>query len=117
MPAAMVSSWLFAGVFDFLLSRIGVDLRGPAYPAFVFPFVQLLPSGLAFSLVGALMASRSRVTTAIILAAICILLSLLQHVIGQSTPGLTNYMHATGESLGALVGVLYWVWQTRKPAG
>ncbi len=114
VPAAVIAGWLFAGVFGFLLSRIGIDLRGSAYPAFLFPLLQLLPSGLAFTVAGALIAPRSRVIVAIVLAIVCISLSILRHIVGQSSPGLTNYMHVSGELLGAVIGVLYLAVRSRK---
>ena len=52
-----------------------------------------------------IVAPSNRTATATVLAAMCILMSLTIHVFGQSNPGLTNYMHAFGESLGAVIGV------------
>jgi hypothetical protein len=105
LPAAYLASWLFGGIIVFLLSSLGVNLRGGAYPAFLFPLLQYLPSGIAFTFVGALVAPSRRIATATVLAAMCILISLMTHIFWQSNPGLTNYMHAMGESLGAVTGV------------
>ncbi len=105
LPAALLARWLFGGVLVVLLSLTGVDLRTGAYPAFVFPLLQYLPSGFAFVFIGGLAAPGKRTATATILAALCIAMSLAVHVLGQSNPGLTNSMHTTGESLGAVIGV------------
>lgn len=105
LPAGVIAGWFFAGSVDFLISLVGVELRNSAFPAFVFPLVQLLPSGMAFTVAGALTAPNRRTTTASILAALCILMALQIHVLGQSNPGLTNYMHSAGQSLGALIGI------------
>jgi hypothetical protein len=106
LPVAYFASWLFRGIVVFLLASLGVELRGTEYPAFLFPLLQTLPSGCAFTFLGALTAPRRRPTAAMVLAAFWILMSLVIHIIGQSSPGLTNYMHATGESLGAVIGVV-----------
>lgn len=107
LPAAAFASWLFRGVGHFLLSLLGIDLRGPGYPEFLFPLQQLLPGGLAFVLVGAWVApKRQRRVAAGSLMVLGVLISVLIHVAGQTRPGLTNYMHFTGESLGALLGVV-----------
>ena len=104
LPAAYFASWLFGGVVVFLLSSLGIELRGSGYPAFVFPLVQTFPNGVVFTMAGALVAPGRRTATATTLAALFIPMSLVIHIIGQSSPGLTNYMHAIGGSLGALIG-------------
>lgn len=104
LPAAYFASWLFGGAVVFLLSSLGIEVRGSGYPAFVFPLLQTFPAGVAFTMVGAFVAPRKRTATATTLAALFIPMSLVIHIIGQSSPGLTNYMHATGGSLGALIG-------------
>jgi len=106
VPAAYFFSWSLRGVGPAFLSLGGmIDLRGPGYPSVLFPLVYYLPSGAAFTLTGALIAPRARRIIASILATSCAGLSLLRHVILHPNPGLTNYMHATGESLGAAIGV------------
>ena len=114
LPTAYFASWVLGGVVGLLLSLIGTELRGPGYPEFLFPLQQLLPGGIAFTLVGALMAPRLRVATAMSLAALCILMSVQIHIVGQSNPGLTNYMHSAGQSLGAVVGVGAVVYLARR---
>lgn len=114
VPAAVLSSWLSAG-----LGSVFIITRSPGYAEFLFPLLFLLPSGVAFTLVGGLVAPRYQVAIAICLAAWCIIQSLCVHVITQPSPGLTNYMHATGETLGAVIGVasvLYLVIRARREA-
>ena len=104
LPAAFIASRLVHGAGDFVLSTMGLDLRAPGYPKFLFPLQQLLPSGVAFVLAGAWMAPSRRQATVIALVVLGISSSWLIHVVTQSAPGLTNFMHATGESLGLVIG-------------
>lgn len=104
LPAAFLASWLVHGVGDFLLSGLGLDLRTPGYPKFLFPLQQLFPSGIAFVLAGAWVAPSRRRVAVITLVILGISSSWLIHVIAQSAPGLTNFMHATGESFGLVFG-------------
>ena len=105
LPAAFVASRLVSGLVFALMTSIGIDLRGPDYPAFLFPLLQLLPNGFAFTAVGALVAPTRRSTTATTLAVLYALMSHLIHIVLPSNPGLTNYMHFTGASLGAVIGI------------
>lgn len=79
--------------------------REPGYPDFLYPLLQYFPGGLALTFVGGMVAPKRRLTVAFALAGLLMLYSWLIHVIVQRSPGLVNYMHATGESLGALIGV------------
>lgn len=115
LPAAVVASWLVRGSAPFLLSFGGaIDLRGAAYPEFLFPLLYYMPCGAAFTFVGAMTAPGNRRTTAAVLAAACIILSLMQHVLMHPNPGLTNYMDSTGESIGALLGVAAVLYLVRR---
>ncbi len=101
VPAAVLGSWLgygLGGVFQLL--------RQPYYPDFVFPLLQLVPSGVLFSVCGGMTAPGRRVTVAGLLAVLCSVVALQRHILGQSAPGLTNYMHWTAETLGAAIGVV-----------
>lgn len=112
VPAAVLGGWLgrtFGIVFLFL--------RAPVYPDFLFPLLSLLPSGLAFTLVGTLLAPRHRNVVAICLAACCVILSLFVHICSQAHPGLVNYMHSTGQSLGAMLGLALTVIRLSKQSG
>lgn len=116
-PAALLAGWFFAGSVDFLLSLVGIDLRESAFPPFLFPLIQLLPSGAAFTIAGALTAPNRQAATGSVLAALSFLMAVQIHVLGQPNPGLTNYMHATGQSLGALAGVSFIVRRRYRSAG
>lgn len=106
IPAAWLASWVLQGSGAFVLSLGGVlDLRGPNYPEFLFPISFYFPSGSAFSFVGAMAAPRMRLAAGVVLAAFCISLSCVVHIFSQQNVGLTNYMHVTGEALGAVIGV------------
>jgi hypothetical protein len=101
VPAAVLGSWLTHG-----LGGLFIFLREPYYPAFLFPLLFLLPSGAFFTFCGGMTAPQRRLPVATLLAISCILLSLQRHVLGQRGPGLTNFMHFTGESLGVAIGVV-----------
>lgn len=105
LPAGFLASWLFGGVLTFLLLALGVELRSAYYPVFLFPLLQTLPSGLAFTLVGSQIAPRPRILTASILALICAAISLWIHVISQPAPGVVNVAHAAGDAAGGLLGI------------
>ena len=100
LPASLLASWLGRSVGGLFLF-----LRNPGYPEYLFPLMFLLPSGLAFTFVGAFVAPGYRLAIAICLTALCIIQSLCIHILMQEHPGLTNYMHTIGESLGAMLGV------------
>jgi hypothetical protein len=105
LPVAFVAGWFVSRVAFAVMTNTGLDLRGPGYPAFLFPLLQLFPNGIAFTAVGALVAPSRRMTTATTLAVLCILMSLLIHVLLPSNVGLTNHMHFLGASLGAVIGI------------
>ncbi|MCH2201678.1 MAG: hypothetical protein MK102_06895 [Fuerstiella sp.] len=105
LPGALLAGWLLEhprAIFD---AQIGLDRQGSGYSAFIVPVLQSLPSGIAFAVAGTVIAPGFRPATAIVLAALCIPISTGIHIFAQPDPGLTNYMHSTGESLGALLGV------------
>ncbi len=118
LPAAFVASWLVHGISDFLLSTAGLDLRGSGYPEFLFPLQQLLPSGVVFVLAGVLLAPSRRRAAVIALVVLGISSSWSVHVVTQSAPGLTNFMHATGDSLGLCIGatVVWYLDRRRRQA-
>lgn len=109
IPAALLAGWLSYG-----LGGLFTFLREPYYPAFLFPLLFLIPSGALFTICGAMTAPQRRLHVATLLATCCIILSLQRHVLGQRSPGLTNLMHFTGESLGAAIGVLVVYYITRR---
>lgn len=110
LPAAIIGWWLSGGALAVLPSLVGIDLRGSGYPKFLFPLLFYLSSGVVFTLVGGLIAPAKRPVTATGLAVLLILLSIQIHILGQPNPGLTNYMHCTGEALGAAIGVAVIGW-------
>ena len=66
--------------------------------------VYYTPKEAAFVIAGAMMAPRRRLPTAVVLAVLAILLSLMVHILGQSNRGLINYTHFAAETLGAIGG-------------
>lgn len=102
VPCAFFCSWLCQSIGHGLL----MAFRGPGYPEFFAPLLQYVPSGIALTVVGATVAPRRRIEVAVILALVFGgYASWKVHVLMQLTPGLANYMHATGESLGDVIGV------------
>ena len=105
VPASILTSWLAAGLGPFLFSLGGlIDLRGPAYPAFLFPFTLLFFSGLAFSACGAFVAPQRRTWVACCLAGLCVAASWYTHVLTQEAE-MHNIMTSVGETEGAIFGV------------
>lgn len=112
IPTSLLAGWLgrsLGGLFLFL--------RNPGYPEYLFPLMFLLPSGLVFTVAGAFVAPRYRIAVAIGLTALCMMQSFGIHILMQSTPGLVNYMHSIGESLGSTLGAIlttFLVWKSRN---
>jgi hypothetical protein len=71
-----------------------------------------------FVIGGALTAPRHRAATAILLAVIGVLLSLLIHVVGQhlagNRVGSINYVQFLAESMGLLSGLAFVVWHDAR---
>ena len=105
LPVAVMAGWLAPRIAFLVMTNLGVDLRGPAYPAFLFPLWQLLPSGIAFTALGGLVAPSRLMTTTTTLAVLYTAMSLLIHVLLPSHVGMTNYMHFLGASLGTVIGI------------
>lgn len=103
LPGAFIASWLVSRIVFSLMSTIGLDLSGRL--SFLFPLLQMLPNGFAFTVVGVLVSPSRRLALATTLAAFYVGLSLVIHVIVPPNPGLTNYMHLAGASLGAIAGI------------
>jgi hypothetical protein len=72
--------------------------------------IQLLAYAIAaatFVLAGAFTAPRNRSITAVVLASVGTLLSLLTHVLSQRHVGTVNYLHLAAETTGAALTVAY----------
>ena len=74
------------------------------------------PKDAAFVIVGAKVAPRP-LTTAVALAVAAIGISLVIHILGQRTVGVTNYLHFTAESAGAVLGAAFSFATTRTNHG
>ena len=101
IPAALIGGWLgrsCGAVFNVLRDVGGVE--------HVVPFLVLLPGGLGFTLAGALVAPRRRRTIAVGLAVLSVGQTLLVHLLLPMRLGRVNYLHAAGECLGAMAGVM-----------
>jgi hypothetical protein len=92
---------------------------GDSTPAsFLWTLLCYAPPESAFVIAGAMLAPRRPMTTAIVLAVLRFILSLMTHVVGQHLAGnhvgITNYLHLFAESAGLLTGAAYIAWQSAK---
>jgi hypothetical protein len=110
----MVPASLLGGWFGRSVGGLFLFLRNLGYPEYLFPLMFLLPSGLVFTVAGTLVAPRYRIAVAIGLTALCLIQSLVIHILMPSSPGLVNYMHSIGESLGATLGAILITLLVRK---
>ena len=113
----MVPVSLLAGWLGHSLGSLFIFLKSPGYPEHIFQLMFLLPSGLAFTVAGAFVAPRHRIAVGFGLTALCMILSLGIHILMRSNPGLVNYLHFIGESVGAMLGAILialYVWKLRK---
>jgi hypothetical protein len=97
----------------------GLDIFGDLSIAnSIIRFLWHLPPNAAFVIAGAKMAPRHQKATAIVLTLFGLLFSLMTHVINQHRAGrrlgMTNFMDLGAESVGALGGAAYIVWQALK---
>ncbi len=105
LPAAILAGWIahFAfGVVSVLVAR----LLSESATYYVRLLLYYAPQNAAFVIVGAKIAPRP-LATAVVLAVAAIALSLLVHILGQRTVGVTNYLHFTVESTGAVLGAAF----------
>ncbi|MFO0819144.1 MAG: hypothetical protein U1A77_14455 [Pirellulales bacterium] len=105
IPMALVGRWLgrVCGGAFFMLR----DVDGMADLVSLF---SLMPSSFGFTLAGALVAPRFRLRVAMVLAVSCSGLAVLSHLLLPLRVGRSNYLHAAGESLGAVGAVLICRW-------
>lgn len=101
LPVAQFMAWL--GVSIGMLLFLHPSVTGPI--GLVLTFLILVPSGLAYTCFGGLVAPRWRVGTATALCTYWIPFSMYRHIFGQTDPSLSMKLHAAGECLGALAGI------------
>lgn len=70
-------------------------------------------SAAAFVLAGGWMAPRCRVQTALVMAILGTVLSLLKHILLQAHPGVVNYLHLSAETLGGVVAAV-WMFSRKR---
>jgi hypothetical protein len=110
LPAAFLAEFAVQ-VITTLVPQGDMFKWGDASPSPIVFALQLLvaytiPKAAAV-VAGAKMAPRFRLATSIVLAASVTLMTLSDHVIFQSNPGITNYSHFTAETAGAVFGAAY----------
>ena len=105
IPAAVMAGWLAHFAFGFM-SLIAARVLSESTTYYARLLLCYVPKDAAFVIVGAKIAPRP-VATAVVLAVAAIAMSLLVHILGQRTVGVTNYLHFTAESAGALLGVAF----------
>jgi hypothetical protein len=115
LPASVLGS-IAAQFIAGMVGRLAVSAWGsPAESTFVYYLVLLLyiPKEAGFVVSGAKMAPRGRLQTAIVLAVVRVLMSLIVHIVGQATPGVGNYTHFAVESTGSALGLSYILFSER----
>ncbi len=105
IPTALIGGWLGRICGGVLI--VPRDAHGIAD---LVPLFTLMPSGLGFTLAGALVAPRFRLRVALVLAMYCSGLALFVHLLLPLRIGRVNYLHAAGEFLGAVGAVLICRW-------
>ena len=113
-----VAAQLVIGSVLEIARSAGLDIFGDSSIAnSIIRFLWHLPPNAAFVIAGAKMAPRQK-ATAIVLTLFGLLFSLMTHVISQHRAGrrlgMTNFMDLGAESMGALAGAAYIVWQARR---
>ncbi len=113
IPVAILAGY----VVDFALGAV-CAVAAQFLSASATHYLRLLlcyaPKNAAFVFAGATV-SPWPVPTAIVLATAAIVISLLVHILGQRTPGLTNYLHFAAETIGALLGIVA-IYAAARPA-
>jgi len=107
LPAAALAGFAVGFVANMGLGAVVSVLGESAQQPFVSYLLLLLfyvPKEAAFVVAGAKVAPRFRLTTATVLAALRLVLSLATHVLTQAHRGVTNYQHLALEWTGALLG-------------
>lgn len=105
LPAAILARYVAHVVFG-LASAAVAALVGEDVSYYLRLLLYYAPKNAAFVLVGATVSPRP-LPTAIVLATGSIALSLLIHILGQQRVGLTNYLHFSAETVGALLGIVF----------
>jgi len=95
-----------SGIISLVLTSLLGNLATPALAWWIKFTLFYLPKKAAFVIGGALTAPRHHLITSLILAAIASIMSLVVHILGQRTVGLTNYTHFTAETTGAALGAI-----------
>lgn len=115
LPAAVIGGFVIRYVCG-LVARVVVSGLNPSSESNITLLAQLLvyaATAAAFVLAGAFTAPRGRRTTAVILAAVSALLSLLTHVLSQRQPGMVNYLHLAAEISGAALAAGYLLFRNK----
>jgi len=104
LPAAVVGGILVHFIVSlgrqFVLSN-WTSMAGSNFALAIQLFAFAVASG-AFVLAGGFTAPRYRRRTAFVLTVLGTLLSLAKHVLLQSHPGVTNYLHFAAEAIGGM---------------
>jgi hypothetical protein len=94
-----------------IVGRIAISSWGiPAESTLVYYLLLLLryvPKEAGFVVAGAKTAPPGRLVTAIVLAVVRVLMSLIAHIVRQTNPGVGNYTHFAAESMGSALGLAY----------
>ena len=124
LPAAVLGAFVVQYIVHAVVQIAdygGWDLRDSSLGYALRVFIYYVLRKAAFVIAGAKMAPRHQVATAIVLAVLGILSSLMIHIAGQhlvgNYVGLVNYTHFLAESAGALggaAGIAVHDWRKRR---
>jgi len=115
IPAAILAGWVAHFAFG-MLSLVVARVLSESISYYVRLLLYYAPKDAAFVIVGAKIAPRP-MATAVALAVAAIAVSLMVHILGQRTVGVTNYLHFTAESAGAVLGAALTYATTRTNRG
>ena len=108
LPAAILALYV-AHIVIGMAAWLVLGSGSNSTPSTVIYYVQLLfyyaPKEAAFVIAGASVAPRGKGATAIVLAALAALMSLMVHLLGPHSVGVVNYTHFIAESAGTIFGV------------
>ena len=119
LPAAFLGDTAVQFLFGGVVQLAGIGVGGPlgdlGFAHALRVFLYYVPHKAVFVVAGAKIAPRYQWRTAIGLAGLGLLLSLMTHVVGQyvrgNSLGSTNYIHLLAETAGLVAGAAYIYWQ------
>lgn len=118
LPAAVVGSAATRLILGSATQLVISSIKFYSSSAVPIQWIRLLilypPKQAVFVVIGAKMAPRFQLATAVGLAVTAIMLSLTVHILVQPNPGAANYTHFAAESAGAILGAVFMAFSSIK---